>query len=264
MACLFGHKWNGCKCSKCGKTRNTGHSFENVLGKCLKKCSICGEDLQVAHSYVSLSGVCELQCQVCGQINELPHEVAGSACSKCGKSINDLINEYETGIAATPLNQPNACLHDCIKNIACRYKGIGDPSKLVYLCESYAKTMVAAMEDYWAFLSMMEKGQVWVVGIEKKIMASKFVSIRMPYPISRPLFESGPGQGGSGSFFTMGDRMYDVFKKKYDLYKKSPILFFEDGNTDDLIEAIAERKKEAVYDIVYNHAFSWVNQTMIT
>lgn len=25
MACLFGHKWNGCKCTKCGKVRNEGH-----------------------------------------------------------------------------------------------------------------------------------------------------------------------------------------------------------------------------------------------
>lgn len=37
MACLFGHKWNGCKCSKCGKTRSEGHVWHN--GQC-KGCGI--------------------------------------------------------------------------------------------------------------------------------------------------------------------------------------------------------------------------------
>ncbi len=34
MACLFGHQWNGCKCEKCGKTRE--HSWQNGT------CSRCG------------------------------------------------------------------------------------------------------------------------------------------------------------------------------------------------------------------------------
>ena len=43
MACLFGHKWNGCKCEICGKTRDEGHDFRLVDDKCMEKCVICGK-----------------------------------------------------------------------------------------------------------------------------------------------------------------------------------------------------------------------------
>lgn len=43
MACLFGHKWNGCKCGVCGKTRDEGHGFRLVDDKCMEKCVICGK-----------------------------------------------------------------------------------------------------------------------------------------------------------------------------------------------------------------------------
>ena len=38
MACLFGHKWNGCKCDKCGKTRDEQHDWKkDTCKKCEKK-----------------------------------------------------------------------------------------------------------------------------------------------------------------------------------------------------------------------------------
>jgi len=40
MACIFGHKWDGCKCTKCGKTRNTQHKIGD--GKCTK----CGKTIE--------------------------------------------------------------------------------------------------------------------------------------------------------------------------------------------------------------------------
>ncbi len=40
MACLFGHKWDGCKCSKCGETRNEQHTWRNG------KCGVCGKTQQ--------------------------------------------------------------------------------------------------------------------------------------------------------------------------------------------------------------------------
>jgi len=39
--CLFGHQWNGCKCRKCGKTRNEQHFWQNG------KCSMCGTEQPV-------------------------------------------------------------------------------------------------------------------------------------------------------------------------------------------------------------------------
>lgn len=37
MACLLGHRWNGCKCEKCGKTRDDNHVWQN--GRC-KQCGV--------------------------------------------------------------------------------------------------------------------------------------------------------------------------------------------------------------------------------
>ena len=44
MACLFGHKWNGCKCEKCGKVRDEGHEFVSVPGSSKTKCAKCGKE----------------------------------------------------------------------------------------------------------------------------------------------------------------------------------------------------------------------------
>jgi len=54
MACLFGHKWNGCKCSKCGKTRDDQHKWSSNTGK----CSICGKECR--HTWK------DGKCEICG------------------------------------------------------------------------------------------------------------------------------------------------------------------------------------------------------
>jgi len=45
MACLLGHKWNGCKCEKCGKTRDMQHKWLGCV------CESCGKQT----TYVDLS-----------------------------------------------------------------------------------------------------------------------------------------------------------------------------------------------------------------
>ena len=37
LKCLFGHQWNGCKCDKCGSTRNEQHHWDG------NKCVVCGK-----------------------------------------------------------------------------------------------------------------------------------------------------------------------------------------------------------------------------
>ena len=27
LSCIFGHKWNGCTCERCGEVRNEGHEY---------------------------------------------------------------------------------------------------------------------------------------------------------------------------------------------------------------------------------------------
>ena len=56
MSCLFGHKWNGCKCTRCGKQRDTGHSFSNC------ECTICGKANGQGHQWNK-----KCKCAVCGK-----------------------------------------------------------------------------------------------------------------------------------------------------------------------------------------------------
>ena len=46
---LTGHKFVGCKCTRCGKTRDTGHDYKPVANKCKKECSICGNTVEIPH-----------------------------------------------------------------------------------------------------------------------------------------------------------------------------------------------------------------------
>jgi len=80
MACLLGHKWNGCKCEKCGKERDTQHDWNGC------KCKLCGKKKDEGHNYVSNSDKCEKVCSACGDIR-ISHDLDGNTCKKCGKTI---------------------------------------------------------------------------------------------------------------------------------------------------------------------------------
>ena len=60
MACLLGHKWNGCKCTKCGKVRDSDHDFS------------LRED------------ACEAVCRICGKTQER-HNTVNGFCTRCGR-----------------------------------------------------------------------------------------------------------------------------------------------------------------------------------
>jgi len=82
MACLLGHKWNGCKCEKCGKQRNENHLWQSG------KCSICGriytDFVNLENLEPSLRGTLQnLETRICSiqnpiaratTINNLPQE----------------------------------------------------------------------------------------------------------------------------------------------------------------------------------------------
>lgn len=96
-ACLLsGHDWFGCKCKRCGITRNEGHQFqqdESKKGKCVLKCTVCGKTKE-EHSYQPIEGKCEKKCSLCGKIKEehdyQPIEGKKGNCVKictiCGKT----------------------------------------------------------------------------------------------------------------------------------------------------------------------------------
>ncbi len=77
MGCLF-HKWDGCKCSKCGKTRDEGHAYEKIAGQCKEKCSRCGMERD-AHDWDGCT------CRLCGATRDESHTFGEDGfCVKCG------------------------------------------------------------------------------------------------------------------------------------------------------------------------------------
>ena len=63
---IIGHSWLGCKCTRCGETRDEEHDFHPTAGKCEQKCSACGK------------------------AEELPHEWNGGKCKRCGASMGPI------------------------------------------------------------------------------------------------------------------------------------------------------------------------------
>lgn len=59
---IGGHRWLGCKCTRCGETRDESHKFQPIAGKCEQKCSVCGKS------------------------ESLPHQWNGDKCTRCGSS----------------------------------------------------------------------------------------------------------------------------------------------------------------------------------
>lgn len=95
LTCILGfHTWDGCKCSKCGKIRETLHNWSNDCEKCSRcgktrenahtwngcKCTNCGKTRDEGHDW---SKDCE-KCSICGVARQNAHQWDGIKCSKCG------------------------------------------------------------------------------------------------------------------------------------------------------------------------------------
>ncbi len=77
IKCLFGfHSWDGCKCSKCGQTRDKKHQWEGL------KCSRCGQGWD---EELKRRG---LKCPRCGQTRDEEHPWINCKCTRCGKVVH--------------------------------------------------------------------------------------------------------------------------------------------------------------------------------
>lgn len=102
MACLLGHKWDGCICLKCSKTRDVGHDWDLCKGKCRRcgkkctvkhnwnycTCTIYGEKRgPLSHCWES-NDQCTEKCSICGETREA-HKLSGCVCTVCGKKMDE-------------------------------------------------------------------------------------------------------------------------------------------------------------------------------
>ena len=71
---LLGHRWRGCRCVRCGRTREQGHR------------------------YVEAEDRCEHTCETCGKTEPVPHDWYGCRCARCG----EVRNEQHQWLKKTP------------------------------------------------------------------------------------------------------------------------------------------------------------------
>lgn len=74
MNCLFGHRWDGCKCKRCGRTREKKHDWNGCV------------------------------CRRCGRKRDKDHDWDGCVCRRCGKKQD----KSTTGTAASAGAAANA------------------------------------------------------------------------------------------------------------------------------------------------------------
>ena len=79
LKCLFGHKWNGCKCERCSEIRNEQHDWDLCKGKCKR----CGETQPVQHDWNGC------KCSRCGITRDEQHDWNVCVCKRCGKTRNE-------------------------------------------------------------------------------------------------------------------------------------------------------------------------------
>ena len=73
MGCLLFHRWNGCKCAKCGKLRDEAHDWNGCT------CRVCGKKRDEAHDWNGCT------CRICGKKRDEAHDWNGCTCRVCGK-----------------------------------------------------------------------------------------------------------------------------------------------------------------------------------
>ena len=132
MGCLF-HKWDGCKCTKCGKIREVKYNWQHKWNNGCK-CVNCGKLLDANHKWN------HGKCEVCGKINEkeghsdkrkyeLDGENVKIYCKECGELIEtrkydelydrylDEIKNAEEAGCESPNAEAMICILKSLKNI---------------------------------------------------------------------------------------------------------------------------------------------------
>ena len=66
-----GHSWHGCRCTRCGATRDEGHDWDGC------KCSVCARTRDQDHDWEGC------KCRQCGMIRSEGHDWEGCICKRC-------------------------------------------------------------------------------------------------------------------------------------------------------------------------------------
>ena len=74
--CLLGHQWTGCRCERCGETRDQDHDWDGC------RCERCGLVRDERHAWELVN--CRQTCRRCGRHGLVSHDWQGCVCRGCG------------------------------------------------------------------------------------------------------------------------------------------------------------------------------------
>jgi len=167
MACFFGHKWDGCKCTKCGETRDEQHQFAPVPGECLKRCERCGKEIK--HQWVEDGNGFRI-CTNCGK-GEIQPVYFFSLEEKC--CIPLAIKEYEKAndsvesaeyFGKTGSSYIDATLY--INLIRAIEEAFGDQFPSMLMCTDRLKVIEEFDDAQQAYISFLAKGHALIKRLE--------------------------------------------------------------------------------------------------
>ena len=93
LRCLFGHKWDGCRCERCDEIRDESHIWNGCM------CKACSKRRDEGHDYVQVEGKCLEKCTICSKIRESQsHKWNGCQCERCGEISTEGIRSIVRGI----------------------------------------------------------------------------------------------------------------------------------------------------------------------
>lgn len=80
---ILGHRWDACRCQRCGQQRDKKHRFAAVEGKCAGRCEVCGKAEQRPHQWH------HCVCNCCGEVRDEDHDwlyttECEQVCRLCG------------------------------------------------------------------------------------------------------------------------------------------------------------------------------------
>ena len=165
IACLFGHKWNGCTCARCGKIQDKGHTWKAYT------CTVCGQtrtlgkvDVEALTDPVALADVAK---------NDPNATVRSTAVTKIQDQalLADIAKndtDYAVRLAAVALLQDQMLLTDIAKNEHEKGIGIrlvaaqktGNTSILNYLAEAAIAAKAKASnnwDDHYAVKTLTDQ-----------------------------------------------------------------------------------------------------------
>lgn len=140
LMCTLGmHKWDGCKCSVCSRTRDAITPMHDCApywdGD---KCAICGKPRSQEHNCASDWDGC--RCSKCGKTRDAEHTWDGCKCTRCGKT-RDAEHSWD-GCKCTKCGKENHSWDGC-KCTKCGKTRAGGHSWDGCKCTTCGKTRVA-------------------------------------------------------------------------------------------------------------------------